>query len=95
MSLNIIVKGKNPPWRPLQSKLGHFKSLHKKDDTKVNPSLSVGEMFSREERKKIDNAAIATNMMGINFSKGEEEELRKEAEETSRIISDPGFIKFY
>lgn len=59
----------------------------------MDANLSVKEMFSKEERLKIDMAAIRTNAMGINFQKEEEDELKREAEETCRLISNPDVIK--
>ena len=86
MSLNLIIKGgKTPHWREGQPTLSHFPSLHKKDSRIVDPSLSVKEMFSKEERLKIDMACIHTASMGIDFQRDEEDELQKESWKTLRL----------
>lgn len=93
MPLNLIIKSKTPHWRKGQPTLGHFPSLHKKDSSIVDPSLSVKEMFSREERIRIDMACIHTSQMGVNFQRDEEDELHKEAEDiASRLVKGYGKI---
>lgn len=59
--MNILIKkpenaGDVPFWR-IGMETGHFKSLHKKNNKIVDPSLPVEQMFSREELEKIANAA--------------------------------------
>lgn len=94
MSLNIIIKSKTPSWRTTQPTLSHFPSLHKKDSKIVDATLSVKEMFSAEEKRKIDIACIYTNTLGIDMSKEEEEILLKENEDkVERVRNDSRIIK--
>lgn len=86
MPLNLIIKSKTPSWRKGQPTLSHFPSLHKKDSRIVDENLSVKEMFSKEEKLKIDMACIHTNGMRVNFQKDEEDELKKESEDIAGKI---------
>ena len=92
MPLNIIVKNKTPFWRKHQSKLGSWTSKHRDDPTKIEATLSVGQQFSPEERRRIDAACLHTNSMGIEFNAEEENEMKKEAEEAARKLAGAGLI---
>lgn len=61
--MNIIIK-RTPSWRPLQPKLGKFKTLHSKG--KFNPSMKVEDMFSKEELERIYKAAHFTKKILSN-----------------------------
>lgn len=62
--MNIIIKKPTPPpWRLLQPRLGHFRSLHK-DGKTMEPTAKVEKQFSREELEKIANACRYTAAMG-------------------------------
>ena len=90
MGLNLIIKGRKN-WRPLQPVLGHWKSLHKKDDRIVDASLSVKEMFSAKERMKIDAACIKTNAMGIDFGVEDREMIEESEKALGAMIVKPSF----
>lgn len=85
---NIIIKGKTPSWRPLQPRLGSFKSLHKDDSTKVDPSLSVDKMFAPDELIKIWNACEHTKTLGIDMNN--EDETPEQVAELKRILIESG-----
>lgn len=65
--MNIIIK-KTPTWRPLQPRLSHFNSLHKKDPSAVSPTLHPEKQFSKEELLRISNACRHTQMMNPNIA---------------------------
>lgn len=93
--MNIIIKKKNPTWRPNQNQLGHWKSKHS-DGKSIEPNLSVGQMFDSIERALIDKACLYTNSLGIDFVKEEQDALIKEAEETAKKLAGKGgIIKLY
>ena len=65
--MNIIVK-KTPTWRPLQPRLSHFNSLHKKDPSLTSAVLHPEKQFSKEELLRISNACRHTQMMHPNIA---------------------------
>jgi hypothetical protein len=86
--MNILIpKERIPNWRPLQPRLGSFRSLHK-DGKTVDPSLSVEKMFSRDELIRIANACRFTEAMG-NISLSESDPSFAVAVNESIEIIDP------